>query len=190
MADSNSSPEQRVTDAEREHTIHLLKRHTGMGRLTLEEFSDRAGMAWAARTKGDLEELVRDLPDDHLPSRGAQPDRRWTVAVMGNARRRGRWRVASRTNVVAVMGECQLDLGAAEFSGEDITVNAGAVMGSIDIVVPEGIEVELSGIPVMGTKELRIRDVPRVPGSPRVRVRALPLMGSVTVRSKRSGRTG
>ena len=76
MADSNSSPEQRVTDAEREQTIHLLKRHTGMERLTLEELSDRAGMAWAARTKGDLEELVRDLRDDHLRSRGAQPDRR------------------------------------------------------------------------------------------------------------------
>ncbi len=108
---------------------------------------------------------------------------------MGDARRAGRWRVAARTNVVSVMGGCQLDLRTAEFSGEDITINAGALMGSVDIVVPEGIEVELSGIPIMGSKAIRVRDVPPVPGSPRVRVRAVPVMGSVTVRSRPSNRS-
>ena len=177
--------ELRVSDADRERTVQLLKRNTGSGYLTLDEFSERAGQAWAARSKGQLEQLTRDLPTDAVavPEGRRLPSARWTVAVMGSSSRKGRWRVAPRSNAVNVMGGCYLDLRNAEFSGDDIVINVATVMGSVDIVVPEGIEVELSGIPLMGSKALRVRDVPPVPGSPRVRVRALAIMGSVSVRS-------
>lgn len=185
---ADASRDVRVSDPERERTIELLKRQTGHGRLTLEEFSERAGLAWASGTRGELEQLTRDLPSEGAPVPATRRLRStaWTVAVMGDSSRKGRWRVAPRTNAVSLMGDCQLDLRAAEFSDGDIMINAGALMGSVDIVVPEGIEVELSGIPIMGKKQLRVRDTPRIPGSPRVRVRALALMGSVTVRSKRT----
>lgn len=39
-----------------------LERHTAAGRLTLDEFTERAGRAYAAATHGDLAELTRDLP--------------------------------------------------------------------------------------------------------------------------------
>ena len=189
--DGDGGLEHRVTDVERERAIEMLKAQTAAGRLTLEEFSERAELAWTAKTRGDLEELTRDLPTESIDPVSRQlPATRWTVAVMGSANRRGRWRVAPLTNVVAMMGSCRLDLRTAEFSGEDITINVATVMGSVDILVPEGIEVEISGIPVMGSKDLRLRDVPRVAGSPRVRVRALAVMGSVAVRSKPSNRGG
>ena len=182
----NEGAELRVSDAERERTIELLKRQTGSGHLTLDEFSERAGQAWAASSKGQLEQLTRDLPTDAIavPEGRRLPSTRWTVAVMGSSSRKGRWRVAPRSNALNVMGGCYLDLRNAEFSGDDILINVATVMGSVDIVVPEGIEVELSGIPLMGSKELRVRDVPPIPGSPRVQVRALAIMGSVSVRSR------
>ena len=178
--------ELRVTDAERERTVELLKAQTANGYLTLEEFSERAGQAWAATREGELQTLVRDLPTDALavPEGRRLASTSWTVAVMGSSSRKGRWRVAPRTNAVNVMGACHLDLRNAEFSGDDIVINVVAVMGSVDIVVPEGIEVELSAIPIMGSKRLRVRDVPPIPSSPRVRVRALAIMGSVSVRSR------
>jgi class 3 adenylate cyclase len=82
------------------------------------------------------------------------------------------------------MGGCELDLRRAEVEGPEVLINAWAFMGGIDIVVPEGIAVELTGFGFMGGKEARIKDVPVLPGSPVVRVRAFAVMGSVQVRSR------
>ena len=52
----------RASDAERELTIERLQRAVGTGRLTVEEFDERAAKAYAARTRGELAALTRDLP--------------------------------------------------------------------------------------------------------------------------------
>jgi class 3 adenylate cyclase len=179
-------PELRIADADRDRTIDLLRQHCSDGRLTLDEFSERVEVVLAARTGSDLEAVMADLPGAQVPV--AEADRRrstsWTVAVMGSSSRKGRWRPARRTRVVSFMGGCELDLRRAEIDGPEVVITAVAFMGGIDIVVPEGIEVDLSGIPIMGGKDLRLADVPPIPGAPRIRVRAVPVMGGVTVRSK------
>ena len=104
---------------------------------------------------------------------------------MGGSQRKGRWRLREKTNAVAIMGGCQLDLRNAEVEGPGIVINAFAVMGGIEIIVPEGIEVELGGIAIMAGKDARrLKDVPRLPGSPIIRVRVFAFWGGVTVRSK------
>jgi hypothetical protein len=195
-----SLPEKRISDADRGRVIDVLKTCCSEGRLTLDEFSERVGATWAAQTVSQLSVVLVDLPHPFGPdltgvvagpagsrvSRAASsaPATRWTVSVMSGSRRRGRWRLRQQTNAVAIMGGCELDLRRAEVEGSVVVINAVALMGGIDIVVPEGIEVELSGIGLMGSKEARIKDVPILPGSPIVRVRALALMGEVTVRSR------
>ncbi|MGC4875382.1 DUF1707 SHOCT-like domain-containing protein [Micromonospora sp. DT43] len=54
--------ELRASDDDRHRVVAELHRHTTAGRLTLDEFSERAGAVWAARTLGDLATLTRDLP--------------------------------------------------------------------------------------------------------------------------------
>ena len=51
-----------ASDAEREQSIALLRDAVGDGRLTLEEFSERVGLAQTARTDQELARLVCDLP--------------------------------------------------------------------------------------------------------------------------------
>ena len=80
-------------------------------------------------------------------------------------------------------GGCTVGLRLPNSTPESV-VNAVAVMGGVEVVVPDGIDVELTGLPIMGGKDLRVRDVPPIPGSPLVRVRAFALMGGVTVRSR------
>ena len=53
---------ERVSDADREATIADLRRHTGDGRLTLDEFEERVGEVFAAKTVADLDHTVRELP--------------------------------------------------------------------------------------------------------------------------------
>lgn len=60
----------RASDAEREQTVALLQCSFADGRLTLAELEDRAGTAYAARTRAQLRGLTADLP-----ATGQQPPR-------------------------------------------------------------------------------------------------------------------
>jgi hypothetical protein len=55
-------PPMRASDADRERTAALLREHHAVGRLTAEEFSDRVDRVFIARTVGDLDALLADLP--------------------------------------------------------------------------------------------------------------------------------
>lgn len=66
----------RASDADRDRTASLLSEHHAAGRLTAEEFQDRMDQALAARTLGDLEDLLEDLPAIdlyRLPAAGIRP---------------------------------------------------------------------------------------------------------------------
>jgi DUF1707 SHOCT-like domain len=52
----------RASDADREHTVAVLRDGYTAGRLTLAEFDDRTTAAFASRTWGELRRLTRDLP--------------------------------------------------------------------------------------------------------------------------------
>jgi uncharacterized protein DUF1707 len=54
----------RASDDDRQRTVDALERHTGAGRLTLDEFAERARLAHDARTLDELAAVVRDLPGD------------------------------------------------------------------------------------------------------------------------------
>ncbi len=187
--------------------VEVLKNSCSDGRLTLDEFSERVDAAYHAVALRDVGPVLADLPHPFGPDfagllggeigRSAVPVApqvpdvagrkvtRWTISIMGGSQRRGRWRLREKTNAVAVMGGCLLDLRNAEVEGPGVLINAIAVMGGIEIVVPEGIEVELGGIAVMGGKDARwLKAVPPIPGSPVIRVRVFAFWGGVTVRSR------
>lgn len=69
------APEPRIGDAEREAAITALGEHYAAGRLTKEEFDERADQAWAARTASGLWPLFADLPRPPSPhaTRAAGP---------------------------------------------------------------------------------------------------------------------
>jgi class 3 adenylate cyclase len=191
---AGGAPSVRVADAERDATVLLLREHVVAGRLTLDEFSERVGRALGATTRGDLDAVMTDLPlTAAAPTRALEPSprkqRRWHVAVMSGHSTKGRWRISGKTNAVAVMGGCDLDLRHAEIDGPEVVITAFAFWGGIKVVVPEGFDVELAGFSFMGGRSLRTRDVPIVPGSPRIVIRGFAVMGGIEVRS-RSSRSG
>jgi hypothetical protein len=57
-----SDPRIRASDADRDRTAALLREHHAAGRLTAEEFNERLEKTYAAKTLGDLDELLADLP--------------------------------------------------------------------------------------------------------------------------------
>ena len=61
-AQGDAGLELRVSDAERDEVIGVLREQTSAGRLTLEEFEERLGEVYEARTAGALRHVLRELP--------------------------------------------------------------------------------------------------------------------------------
>jgi hypothetical protein len=174
----------RASDAEREAVVERLRVAATEGRLTLSELTERTEAAYTATTRGDLVPITADLPAEPASSAATLPgreDREWVVAVMGDSKRRGRWRVERPLAAVAVMGDVVLDLRGAEVPRGEVDITATAVMGDVKIYVPDGVDVELSGIAVMGDKKVMVREAPAGQPAPRVVVRATVIMGDVKV---------
>ncbi|HEV2450450.1 MAG TPA: DUF1707 domain-containing protein [Streptosporangiaceae bacterium] len=55
-------PRMRASDDDRDRTATLLQEHHAAGRLTAEEFQERLDATYAAKTLGDLDEIMSDLP--------------------------------------------------------------------------------------------------------------------------------
>lgn len=61
-----SDPRTRASDQDREWTAAALGGHYAAGRLTLGEFQERLDQVYAAKTLGELDRLMADLPEADL----------------------------------------------------------------------------------------------------------------------------
>jgi Domain of unknown function (DUF1707) len=62
----------RASDSDRERTLSALRDHTAAGRLSLDEFAERAASVYAARTLQELATTTADLPP-HEPAADSRP---------------------------------------------------------------------------------------------------------------------
>jgi hypothetical protein len=72
----HSTADVRVSDLDRERLAVELRDHATDGRLEMDELEQRLELVYAARTRGELEALARDLPTRDLVARQAHPQRR------------------------------------------------------------------------------------------------------------------
>ena len=160
-----------------------LETAVGEGRLTLDEFTDRAGRVWSAGTGQEIDATLADLPVPVVG--GTRAGRSTLVGVIGDVVRRGRWSLRRRTTAVLLIGDVELDLRTAvvERGDEPVTIDTWSVIGDTKVTVPEGVEVEVGGFTLLGDRKVDLAPVPRVPGTPLVRVRTWSLIGDVSVRS-------
>ncbi len=185
MPDDGAST-MRASDAERERTVTTLRDGAAHGRLTFDELAQRTELAYEATTGTELERLVADLPQvapDVLDA--PRKRRRWNVAVLGGCDRKGRWRPARDSVALAVLGGVSLDLRDATIEGDEIVITAVAVLGGIEITVPEGVEVDVSAFALLGGTDHEQGSAPVRPGTPVVRVRGFALLGGIDVEVKR-----
>jgi Domain of unknown function (DUF1707)/Domain of unknown function (DUF4190) len=100
----------RAASAERERAVDVLKAGFAEGRLTQDEYNDRMGRAYAARTYGELTALTADLPAGAMPAV-------WPVPL---------YQPAVTTNSLA---RAALVLGVAEFFTMGLTAIPAIICG-------------------------------------------------------------
>jgi hypothetical protein len=100
----------RAASADRERAVDVLKAGFTEGRLTQDEYNDRMGRAYAARTYGELMALTADLPAGAMPAV-------WPMAV---------YQPPVTTNSLA---RASLVLGVAEFFTMGLTAIPAIICG-------------------------------------------------------------
>lgn len=190
---SRGPMEMRASDADRERVAEVLRTAAGDGRLNLEELEERLHAAYTARTYAELEPLVQDLPGlaDHrgvvsAPDQrivGGAPTSRGGIAIMGEFKRRGQWIAPGRFTGFAFWGGGTVDLRDARFAEPELHIRAFAIMGGIDVIVPDDLEVVVRGIGIMGAFDDNATG-PGTPGAPRVVVGGFSFWGGVGVKRK------
>jgi hypothetical protein len=193
-------PEMRASDSERERVAERLRDAVAEGRLDMEEFEQRLDAAYKARTHGDLEPLVSDLPaagtvlaspavaagtGSWAERVGGPATSKVAFAFWGGFVRKGTWTVARRFTSFTMMGGGELDLREARFEDRVTVIRCIAIMGGVNIVVPPDLNVEVNGIGFMGGFGEQGEGRPD-PAAPRVIVSGFALMGGVGVERKRT----
>lgn len=198
-------PLRRTLERARDEAAGVLASAFAEDDLTLDEYEARLDRCYLAGSVAEVRELVADLPEAPAlegrrepaarPPRSArsraEADRAGhdlVLAFMSGVKRSGSWTPPRHLNAIAVMGGAELDFRDARFPEGETTVNAVAVMGGVEIVVPPGLRVECSGIPLMGGFERLDQDgdPDYAPGAV-LRIRGLACMGGVEVRVAEPG---
>jgi hypothetical protein len=151
------APEKRIGDQERREVDTRLQQAHADGVLTLTEYDERSAQCWAARTRSELDVLVRDLPDPQ-PHEQARPP--VTPAAAPVARGRAGRMVRAALATAAVLAGVQIvtaDDAVAVFSGRTVQVVPGqdrvevsVLFGNVKVVVPDDARVDTGGLFVFG----------------------------------------
>ncbi|MBB4983290.1 MULTISPECIES: DUF1707 SHOCT-like domain-containing protein [Streptomyces] len=185
----------RASDADRDRIADILRDALAEGRLDPEEHSDRIDAVYRAKTVGELEPIVRDLPGarttrDTAPEAVAYgPDDAEgpadnLVAIFSSTTRKGRWRVSRRTNAFALFGNIEIDLTESIFAQRLTTINATSIFGNVEVRVPENISLRGSGTGIFGNFEVvTLEGVD--PQAPVVVINGYSVFGNVEARPKR-----
>jgi hypothetical protein len=169
----------REEDAQQRAT-EFLKGLYAAGDIDESGFDTGISELLAARTEAEVAEVVRSLP---APVPLTSAERRLAKPLeihsgMGRLRLGGRWQVARETHVSADLGSVTLDLTSAEFDDRIIDLHVYSGWGSITIIVPHGVGVQV--IKHRGGVDSRLE--PPVPGLPLVRLDVTAMIGKVHLR--------
>jgi hypothetical protein len=189
----------RASDADRERVAQVLHGALAEGRITMDELEERLTTVYAAKTLGDLVPVTADIPMSSTPLSlepattralgfpdtrlGGHPGSAFSVGVMSGAIRKGSWVVPPQHTSFAFWGGAEIDLRNARFAEKHTTITAVAIMGGIQITVPDDINVDVTGIGFMGGFVLDDKaGTPPAPATaPTVKVNGLAFWGGVVV---------
>jgi hypothetical protein len=196
----------RPLDHTRQVTIDALCEHFANDVMSVEEFEARIDVAHRAATVDELRELLQDMPSGNLPAttdQATQPvpagqhpvvprehmkENGYAIAILGGAKRTGRWSPARVNQTIAIMGGVELDFREAALPAGVTELKIYALWGGVEVIVPPGLNVESHGIGIMGGFDHAGDDLPRSdPSAPVLRVSGVALMAGVDIKVRHPG---
>jgi hypothetical protein len=182
----SAAPPILASDADRDRLVALLRDAVGEGRLTVEEFSQRVGLAQRARTETDLATLSADLPAAPAAPADEPEEHR---AICSHLTRGGLWSLPARSSWRSYFGTVDLDLRQARLSSTETELHVYNLFGTVTVIVPEGLEVIVRGGGAFASQKIDAAPPAPEPGAPRLVIETRGAGGTLHVRTRPPLRT-
>lgn len=153
----------RIGNPEREHVVRVLNDAFAAGYLDMDEFEQRAGAVYLARTRGELRPLLGDLPngkalfgaaDSATAAQPAVPPERLDID-WDTVRRKGHWEVPTAISVTGSMGTLILDFTRARFGSLMVEIDLSVSASTVKIKLGPEHEVRYSGLKKSGWSSIK-----------------------------------
>lgn len=166
----------------RDETIKRLEYGYSHGEISLDELEKRIEIAVNTSIEEDLKPLVLDLKSEPevKPTFQEKPEET-IMSVLSSVQRKGRWTPARANKIFVFMGSVELDFSEAELNPGVTDFEFFTVMGGIEVRVPEGINVELSGLPLLAGIENKLSHS-QYPGNPTIKLHGTAFMSGVEIK--------
>ena len=130
--------------------------------------------------RSDLVPLTSDLPATAAVGVATQSA---GIRGVGDVKRSGPWSVPAENTFRTWFGHIKLDLRQAQIGAAETHIHARALFGNIDLLVPEGVEVEVQARTQVGRTSLQASS--GIGGAPRIVVTGGTFFGDIKVRHRR-----
>lgn len=140
------------TAAARDQVVELLTRHFANDGIALDEFERRTAAVFTARSTDELRALVADVPgvkSGALPV--VIPEHGRVSAVLSSAEQQSTMVVPRYLEVVAVLGNVELDLRDATFGDGVTVIEVRSVLGNVELTLPHDVRIEMAGNALLGS---------------------------------------
>lgn len=167
----------------RARATQFVQEQYAAGRVNAERFGTVIDGLLAADSETQLAQIVRSLPQ---PVAFTDADRRLAEPLeihsgTGRLHLTGRWQIATQTHISADLGSIRIDVTEAEFDDRTVDLHVFTGWGSITIIVPRGVEVQV--VHHRGRIDSRLE--PPIPGLPLIRLDVTTNIGRVRLRHPR-----
>jgi hypothetical protein len=183
-----SSPLVGVDDEERTAAADRLHELVRGGSLSLERFSAALEQVLSAVSHTDLEAAMLELPPvvrlTPASRRLAQP---LVLHADGHLQVGSGWQLAAETTISVAFGTARLDLTAASWDANRIDLHLETRAGEFEVIVPEGVAVQMVG----GSGRVQLEPLsPPVPGGPVLRISTIGPTAVIRIGHPKKGRAG
>jgi hypothetical protein len=179
----------RASHGDRDQVVEQLRVAAGDGRLTAEELDERLETALTARTYGELEVLLHDLPAVPGTVTAPAPTAKELVrleAGHANIHRAGAWAVPRRLEVEARHGNVVIDFTQAAITEPAMDLTLSLRHGNVVLIVPPEVTVDADGVAIgHGNVRQRAHAQPGTPVKLLVTVSGHLRHGNVVIRGPR-----
>ena len=183
----------------REQVIARLSECYATEVFDLDELERRLDLAHGAKTIAELDALIADLAP--LPAATAlvpvatvaidDPRRELSKrqrVIFGNLERRGRWSVPRQLDLRVLFGNAELDLREASLAPGITRIEIGVKFGSLELILPPQLAIDVDVSSVLGSVEERHRVPPDDdPSRPLVRITGTVWFGNLSIETRLPG---
>ena len=189
----------------REQVIARVSEAYAADLIDVDDLDRRLDLAHRARTVAELDQLVADLapaaaapaeaPSTALVPAGShaiddpdRPDEKRLRVILGAVERRGPWTMPRRLTTRVFWGSAELDFREASISPGTSVLDVRVTMGSLELVLPPWLAVDVDVESLAASVEERHR-APREPdpGRPLLRVTGAVRLGSLEITTRLPG---